>query len=216
MIKLFFILFLISFNKDCFADISNQSIEYKTLSENFDISQDYYYFSFDDFSNFKNQDFIISNNQAIIVNQIKNKTYSDIATNEKFTNLYEFKISPQNLHNEDELIFIFKKHYSQNWLFFSSEKAFNNRVTFFQYFIKNYLLNHYDEKFISHHKFNYKLNGWVVQKPKNTLIKNYHYLYYVPQFYFELGIFLSSILATLMLLFLVIYLVRWTITKKNV
>ena len=214
MNKFIYILSLCFIYNLLYADLKNEGIEYKLLNKNYPLVENNYYIVFENLESFDDRDYFISGNQAIVSSYNKNNFSSDIPSKEIMTNLFEFKLINQNIYFNDKLVLIFKKHFNKNWIIFSTDKPFVNKIDFFKYYFNNYIIKNNSNKNVNHHKLNFKLNAWILNESKTDLLNKYHYIFYTPQFFYESGLIISFIIMTLIFFFLVSYFLRITIKKK--
>lgn len=214
MNKFIYILSLCFIYNLLYADLKNEGIEYKLLNKNYPLVENNYYIVFENLESFDDRDYFISDNQAIVTNYNKNNFSSDIPSKEIMTNLFEFKLISKNIFLNDKLVLIFKKHFNKNWIIFSTDKPFVNKIDFFKYYFNNYIIKNNSIKNVNHHKLNFKLNAWILNESKTDLLNKYHYIFYTPQFFYESGLIISFIIITLFFFFLVTYFLRLIIKRK--
>ncbi len=209
----FFILFIHLFIfSNSYAGLVNESKEYKTLKENYELNGKNYYLLFDNVEKFKKQDLYLYDDLVIISDFNENKYSNDIPSSEIFKNLIHFSLRKEDIFNENEIILILKKHFNKNWYYFSTEIPIKSKKDLFINLLNRNLFDAEEGKVSSHHKLNFKLNAWIIKIDKTTLNHN-HYIYYKPQFYFELGYFLSFIFIIIISLFLIIYYLKKKLSK---
>lgn len=214
MNKFIYILFLFFIYNTLHADLKNEGAKYKLLNNNYPLVENNYYLVFEDLESFDDRNYFISGNQAIVTNYNKNKLSSEIPSKEIMTNLFEFKLINQNIYLNDKLVLIFKKHFNKNWIIFSTDRPFINKIDFFKYYLNNFIIRNNTIKNTKHHELNFKLNAWIINKSKSDLLNKYHYIFYTPQFFYESGFIISFIFIILILVFLVICFLRQTIKRK--
>ena len=70
------------------------------------------------------------------------------------------------------------------------------------------------KQFAEHRHANYVLNAWTIDDKSIQLLDNNFYIFYQPQIFYELGLFLSFLIAVSSIIFIIFFYIRSIIFIK--
>ena len=217
VLVIFFLLFPLS---NSFSDLINHSPSYVNLFNNAQNFEASIYLDSDDRNNFKNETYSVFGDKIMFFETkptFKKYQSKELNTSEIFTNLYSFNIEDKDKFENNPITLLFKKNYNTNWkLFYSNENFKDKKIDFYFFYLKNFIFNSKSsfKQFAAHRHANYVLNAWTIDDKSIQLLDNNFYIFYQPQIFYELGLFLSFLIAVSSIIFIIFFYIRSIIFIK--